>query len=1134
MAIQNKKVPVTSDLTRAFRQVYDDINEVINSVNQSTDISTESGKPGDIRVIRDSSSKQNTTKHKLEFRSEDGWDKAVTMPRNPVSDAMLFYNADSETFEWTDVSGALTTAGGSPGVTTIATTATGTTGIKIVDSITNGVIVVGKIDTEEPPNKLITKAMSGDATISNTGVLTVTGAAGNFNVTNALTVDTNTLVANIAGYTDKVGIGTDTPWNQLSVPTVRYTTGTASQSLYIITGVGTSWTALMTGAEFIFADGTSAGMISAVDPALQLITVLVSQTVSSQDYIIYYPGLQCKTDGTVGVGVTPATAFHVHQNVKNVDLITCEAYGKAAGIGVDGLDEFHGVCLFQGTKANIGSLTKVFTVNSDFCVNIGENYQGLDGTTGGLIVEGDVGIGTIAPPNPLSVSPSQYSLGTASQSGTIVTGETGPTVWTTAMVGGEFVYADGTSSGKITARNTNTELIVTTSQTVSVQAYSIHYQGLHVNSTGLVGVGTSTPRGAFDAKGSGSQGVYLSNTGNAVYLPTDIAHSSGSSYFDLQPSNFRLGTTTGGKVTIHAKHATNDLVLGTYATNSIMRLDDATSNIGIQTASPTANLQVSQSVVGIGTVTIAGFVTCTGTGTQFTNTFKVGDTITITSTTQTRTIVDVINDTSMVITSADNTVGSAYTLVGGDRFSVLGNGNIGIGTTTPLGALHIGDDEPDVIIKDNTNAVKHGALHIIKGRDGNPVNTADTIGGVYFLPDRNVGANEIYGSSIRALPEGTHTYASSWPTNLTFWTNLGGNAATEKIRIQYDGNVGIGTTTPDSTLNLSAVATENSGLILESNANLLAGNGWKLEPHYESVSGLVGSVNKTLTFACDIGSNGTYDNQLILIPNAQISRAEMQVLGSIRIGNKLIANQLIVGPHSLYNWKSGNNGYADSIWFTPDDFIENSGGTEMIASSVIPRGFMATGAQCWVTKGGGTQPEFMVSYKTVGSATSVDSFTAAENTSEDGVSIYNGSEDPVIGSSNRKGHSFDANGHTGFGQAGTHDGADSTTVFSQSSATFEGNNIMAGDTLTNTTNGNTGTVASNNTTSITLTAPLTGGGDNLFQSGDTIETVNNNVVSTSGGAPVFIIMRMIIENASDVVLGGLIAITPMLVPDAIP
>ena len=103
MGIQNKKPPVVKDATRAFRQIYDDINEIINSVNTVVNTSDEKkGKPGDLRVKKDSSSEISTTKHSLEFRSEDGWDRAITMPRNPSNKAMVYYNINSDTFEWMD------------------------------------------------------------------------------------------------------------------------------------------------------------------------------------------------------------------------------------------------------------------------------------------------------------------------------------------------------------------------------------------------------------------------------------------------------------------------------------------------------------------------------------------------------------------------------------------------------------------------------------------------------------------------------------------------------------------------------------------------------------------------------------------------------------------------------------------------------------------------------------------------------------------------------------------------------------------------------------------------------------------------------------------------------------------------
>jgi hypothetical protein len=117
-------------------------------------------------------------------------------------------------------------------------------------------------------------------------------------------------------------------------------------------------------------------------------------------------------------------------------------------------------------------------------------------------------------------------------------------------------------------------------------------------------------------------------------------------------------------------------------------------SLGIGTTVPTANFQVAQVTDGVGKVSnSAGGSTVTGVGTFFTNIFKVGDTITINSTslTETRTIDTIISDTSLTTTAPWTNTNSSrtYTLSGGTRFSVLGNGNVGIGTTTPSQVLSV-------------------------------------------------------------------------------------------------------------------------------------------------------------------------------------------------------------------------------------------------------------------------------------------------------------------------------------------------------------------------------------------------------------------------------------------------------------
>ena len=66
----------------------------------------------------------------------------------------------------------------------------------------------------------------------------------------------------------------------------KYTTGTASQISYTVTGVGTAWTSKMVGKDFNYTGGSgSAGVVEYVDSATSL-GVSISKSVSAENYAI--------------------------------------------------------------------------------------------------------------------------------------------------------------------------------------------------------------------------------------------------------------------------------------------------------------------------------------------------------------------------------------------------------------------------------------------------------------------------------------------------------------------------------------------------------------------------------------------------------------------------------------------------------------------------------------------------------------------------------------------------------------------------------------------------------------------------------------------------------------------------------
>jgi len=183
-----------------------------------------------------------------------------------------------------------------------------------------------------------------------------------------------------------------------------------------------------------------------------------------------------------------------------------------------------------------------------------------------------------------------------------------------------------------------------------------------------IGIGTTSPTVKLEVAGA------LRVNGAA---PTNLASAGGIDFSSGYTRIISWGADASTKGGIKFVSASSDASL-----NTIPMVIDTAGNVGIGTTTVTGILQVAQPTTGTGTVTVtATGTTVTGSGTKFTNTFEVGDTITANS--EIHTISAIASDTSMTTDAwTSDASGVAYTLTGGKRFTVLGNGNVGIGTTT--------------------------------------------------------------------------------------------------------------------------------------------------------------------------------------------------------------------------------------------------------------------------------------------------------------------------------------------------------------------------------------------------------------------------------------------------------------------
>ena len=418
--------------------------------------------------------------------------------------------------------------------------------------------------------------------------------------------------------------------------------------------------------------------------------------------------------------------------------------------------------------------------------------------------------------------PIQYQDGfNANELGTLYLGDPNSGTWlrgqsVKTLIGSTIPFIIGTNSNVLISpantsqSNTSQSTLANSPLTViggaSIGSYTVAAPTNGLIVSGNVGIGKSSVTTNYNLSLVGNQDILASSSTNAL------------SGFILSNSNslelFRI--FNGGNV-----------------------------SIGGNTAS--SLFQIYQPTTGIGTVTTSG-TTITGTNTQFTNTFKVGDTIqltisspawssstaytigqavtnggstylvttagtggtgptggsSVTSSTQFGgagayfvyaifTISAIASDTSMTTTTLPTIASAtAYTLTGGNRFNVYGNGNVVYGSTSNMwydaryGALNIGYSTSQ-----STNKLVVGGSAYITGTLACSTFVSSGGGSTYSAIDLGLNSSYCLNLICRAGPFGDPTKGA-----IAFQTTKGGVSGTayEVGRISNLGNFILGTT----------------------------------------------------------------------------------------------------------------------------------------------------------------------------------------------------------------------------------------------------------------------------------------------------------------------------------------------------
>ena len=431
---------------------------------------------------------------------------------------------------------------------------------------------------------------------------------------------------------------------------------------------------------------------------------------------------------------------------------------------------------------------------------------------------GNVGIGTTSATTKLYVSGSVTAL-----DGRFISNVTSGT-------DKYFLDCYGTSTNQIFAlyENSNTAYLNSYSSMAFRANQNGGSGGYFVFSGANVGIATTAPADYLEVVGSGANGIRVSRSGLPTQFATLSAGATGptlnvssaigelsfgiagtaASAMTLNSTGLGIGTTApGAKLEISSSTAASLLNIKGAGGNGLLFVSGS-GNVGIGTTVPGALLDVSYGdYQSAGTVRIGADL---GANTSRTNVSRKWGLITGYNYTNASAAIPIIGYDSANTYTAINIGGgtssipasptyisffttSSLSTYGAERVRIISDGNVGIGTTSPANKLHI---------------IVAGGLY-----NASITNQSQLTGSVIIQAD-NSGANsraslimrgsDTIGGAISVAREDT---SPTWRTYMAFYTNnvtsVNVTDIQEKMRLNADGNLGIGTTVPAYLLDVS-------------------------------------------------------------------------------------------------------------------------------------------------------------------------------------------------------------------------------------------------------------------------------------------------------------------------------------------
>jgi hypothetical protein len=509
------------------------------------------------------------------------------------------------------------------------------------------------------------------------------------------------------------------------------------------------------------------------------------------------------SNGRVGIGTTdPSAKLDVNGDI-SVPLGSYIRWGSQLGIRKDSNGELN---FFAGTDSTNG----------------GFNFRRWNGSayeSGTLVIRnnGNVGIGTTAPAVSLDVD-GQVHLGPQTSTGfpSIDIASNGRTT-IRGSAPALTVRDDNNNGGYIdvgggTLANINS---ITSTATLSLTSTNVRFGGDIGARVNILGQASSSqvPLGLKQGASGSSTLIEIKNSSNVATM--GITSEGGFTFrdsnligryrfdHDYAPSpadgltvglDFRTENASGVVKSLGYIDVTQDdisadessmrLSVGETTPTEVMRLQ-SDGNVGIGTTAPAAKLHIATSTssgeasaiiqddvrTGTGTLNYIGLTDSAGTSQA-----KIGYLSTLNGDLSFSNLIGntTVSSTGQVVLNASSNI--LLTSGGSTSVNIDNTGKVGIGTTSPLYPL-------DLVSNSSTNTAMFR------------VRSTNDLGNIKFT---SYDGTETLGS-LYFQREGAGT------GNLRFYTSNANNNQ-ERLRITSAGNVGIGTTAPDSKLQINGTA----------------------------------------------------------------------------------------------------------------------------------------------------------------------------------------------------------------------------------------------------------------------------------------------------------------------------------------